>query len=422
MDLALVRPDIISLAAGFTDNPTLPVEEARTLFRDLLEDRVSAEAALQYGNTPGLRELCQRSAARLERLDQPSPGPARVYSPDSFIITHGSQQLLYMVTEVLCDPGDVVLLEDPTYFVYLGIAQSHGLECRGIPLEPDGLDLGALERALNRLKREGRLHRVKLLYLVSYHQNPTGTTTSWEKKARALDLLRSYERSAGHPIYVLEDAAYRELRFAGADVPSALATPMSEARVIYTSTYSKPFATGVRVGFARLPEAIRVPVSRVKGNHDFGTSSLLQHLLSRALASGRYESHLEQLRLRYAEKAGWMLDALGSRFPAEAAWRRPAGGMYVWVRLPRHRSTGLRSELFQRALAHDVLYVPGRLCYATDPTRRAPDHELRLSFGSASREAIDQGIARLADALIGAPAARPAPRPRRPRRTANRRA
>lgn len=395
MDLALRRPRLISLAAGFTDNATLPVVETKAMLRLIFRARRTGEPALQYGNTLGLPDLLRRTSERVQRLDGPHLRSSEPYGPDQFLITHGSQQLLYIVSEILCDPGDIVLVEDPTYFVYLGIAQSHGLECRGIPLEPDGLDLRHLDSVLAALKRSGRLSRVKLLYVVSYYQNPTGTTTSFAKKAAALDLLRHYERAAGHPLYLLEDAAYRELRFAGGDEPSALCAAASAQRVIYASTFSKPFATGVRVGFARLPAILHEAAGRVKGNHDFGTSSLLQHLLTRALATGSYDEHLALLRRRYARKAAGMIEAMREHFPPAVRWREPRGGMYIWAMLPPHWRSGLNSRLFQKALARRVLYVPGAVCYAEDATRRRPDHEIRLSFGNATPQEISRGISRL---------------------------
>jgi 2-aminoadipate transaminase len=292
-----------------------------------------------------------------------------------------------------------VLVEDPTYFVYLGIVESRGLRTRCVLMDSDGIRLAHLEKVLESLKRSGRLRRVKLLYLVSYFQNPSGVTTSLEKKAGALALLRKYERPAGHPIYLLEDAAYRELRFHGKDVPSALAVPGCADRVIYTATYSKPFATGTRVGFGMLPEPVFGTVLPIKGNHDFGTSNLLQQLLANALASGDYEKHLRSLRVRYARKAAVMLKALRAYFPPQVQWQEPEGGLYYWARLPAGSRSGMKSKLFRAALANNVLYVPGELCYADDPGRRKPDGEMRLSFGSASEREIREGIRRLALAL-----------------------
>lgn len=409
MERALANPDLISLAAGFTDNASLPVAEVRAIVGQLLSRRRPGEAALQYGTAAGLPELRQLTAERLRRMDReaaagvedgsPAPVDPAVYSADRALITSGSQQLLYMITEVLCDPGDIVLVEDPTYFVYLGIAQSHGLDCRGVPLEPAGLDLNRLEATLEELRRDGSIVRLKLLYLVSYHQNPTGRTSSFERKAAALRLLQRYERHAGHPIHLLEDAAYREIGFSPHDVPSTLAIPGAADRVLYVGTYSKPFATGLRVGFGLLPDAVRTRVLHVKSNHDFGTANLNQNILVEALKSDGYDRHLDRLRRRYARKARWMTAAMQGCLPESLKWETPGGGMYVWTTAPRRIRTGLRSPLFQQALEQGVLYVPGGLCYANDPRRRAPDHELRLSFGNAGQGEIETGIARLGAAL-----------------------
>ncbi|MCP5518702.1 MAG: PLP-dependent aminotransferase family protein [Verrucomicrobiales bacterium] len=412
MEYALTHPHVISLAAGFTDNPSLPVAETEAIVRRLLGRRRTGEPALQYGSTAGLPALRQLTAHRLSEQDRqasatdapanPADAPAcdaSLYLPDRAVVTSGSQQLLYMLTEILCDPGDIVLVEDPTYFVYLGIAQSHGLDCRGVATGPEGIDLEHLEAILKRLQASGEIHRLKLLYLVSYHQNPTGRTTTFARKAAALRLLQRYERAAGHRLHLLEDAAYRELRFVGGDVPSALCVAGAAERVLYVGTYTKPFATGLRVGFGLLPEPIRTQVVRVKSNHDFGTSNLAQSILATAIAEGSYDAHVRRLQRRYRRKAGWMTDAIKASFPASIRWDAPGGGMYVWAAAPRRTRTGLKSALFQHALAHDVLYVPGRLCYADDPHRRAPDHEMRLSFGNAGRGEIEAGIARLGAAL-----------------------
>jgi 2-aminoadipate transaminase len=325
--------------------------------------------------------------------------PPEIYSPERLLITSGSQQLLYMTAEALCDEGDVVLVEDPTYFVYLGILQSRGLRARGVRLERDGLDLAHLEKVLQSLKRSGDLPRVKLFYLISYFQNPTGVTTSFEKKRGALKLLKRFERAAGHPIYLLEDAAYRELRFAGKDTPSALAVSGAAECVIYAGTFTKPFATGARVGCGILPEPVFSAVKHIKGNHDFGTANLLQQLFARAMASGAHERQVARLQKRYAHKARVMKQAIAKHFPPSVEWWEPAGGLYFWARLPKNVSTGVKSIVFQTALKNDVLYVPGELCYADDPARRKPNHEMRISFGNASEADIREGIKRLGKVL-----------------------
>ena len=181
---ALSRPALISLAAGFTDNASLPVRETRRLLNEILRSPKTGQAALQYGSTAGDETLRRLTAQHLQRLDVlaaaasiagPATGRRRpAEAPRRTLITGGSQQLLYMTLEALCDEGDIVLVEDPTYFVFLSILQSRGIRARGVKLDRDGLDLAHLEKILERLKKSGELRRVKALYLVSYFQNPTG--------------------------------------------------------------------------------------------------------------------------------------------------------------------------------------------------------------------------------------------------------
>jgi len=397
MKTALARPKLISLAAGFTDNSTLPVEISRKLLNEILRSPKTGQPALQYGTTAGAEDLRQLTAKHLQKLDG---GHDRAHSPERVLITGGSQQLLYMTLEALCDEGDIILVEDPTYFVFLSILQSRGIQARGVKLERDGIDLIHVEKVLTRLKNSGELRRVKALYLVTYFQNPTGATTSLAKKSAALKLLKKFERAAGHPLYLLEDAAYRELRFDhGEDVPTSLTLPGAAERVIYTGTYSKPYAPGARVGFGILPEEIFSVVQYIKGNHDFGTANLLQQLLARALSSGLYDQHVAKVQKNYARKARVMKLALAEHFPKSVEIWESGGGLYFWARLPKGISAGVKSNVFQSALKADVLYVPGELCYADDPSRAKPDNELRISFGSANEENIRKGIARLGKVL-----------------------
>ena len=397
MQTALTRPKLISLAAGFTDNSTLPVKISRKVLNDILRSPKTGQPALQYGITAGEMNLRTLTAKHLQKLDG---GHDSAHSPEHVIITGGSQQLLYMTLEALCDEGDIILVEDPTYFVFLSILQSRGIKARGVKLERDGIDLAHLEKVLEQLKKSGELRRVKALYLVTYFQNPTGATTSLAKKAATLKLLKKYERAAGHPLYLLEDAAYRELRFDhGADVPTALTLPGAAERVIYTGTYSKPYAPGARVGFGILPEPIFTTVQRIKGNHDFGSANLLQQLLAGALASGLYDKHVAKVRKNYSRKAAVMKQALAEHFPKSVEIWESGGGLYFWARLPKGISAGVKSKVFQAALKADVLYVPGELCYADDPSRKKPDNEMRISFGSASVDNIREGIKRLGAVL-----------------------
>ena len=411
MKTALARPKLISLAAGFTDNATLPTEISRELLNGILRSPKTGQPALQYGTTAGEDKLRRLTASYLQILDaqssaafgqKPKAGTQndKTYSPERVILTGGSQQLLYMTLEALCDEGDIVIVEDPTYFVFLSILQSRGIQARGVKLERDGLNLAHLEKVLTQLKKSGELRRVKALYLVTYFQNPAGVTTSLAKKSAALKLLKKFEPAAGHPLYLLEDAAYRELWFdRSADVPTALTLPGARDRVIYAGTYSKPFATGVRVGFGLLPKPLFDAVLCVKGNHDFGTANLLQQLLTRAMETGHYDRHVAKIQKNYARKARVMHQAMAEHFPAAVEVWEASGGLYFWARLPKEIATGAKSKVFQAALKNDVLYVPGELCYADNPSRARPDHEMRISFGGASEANIREGIKRLGAVL-----------------------
>lgn len=395
MKLKLDRRHLISLAAGFTDDATLPTAEIEELTRHILRHPRTGRAALQYGSTAGLPSLRAILANRCIQQDQlPMTGPSRI-TPESVIVTNGSQQLLYLVTEALCDTGDIVLVEDPTYFVYLGIIETKGLRAFGFDTPEKLAD------RLEHLRRQRLLGRLKLLYLVSYYRNPTGHTWSWEAKQEAFDIVAHYERHAGHPLYILEDAAYRDLRFEGDDTPSFLTLDRRHRRVIYANTLTKPFATGMKTGYGILPLSLHRVVSRFKGHHDFGTANFLQTILARALTEGIYDRHLPRIAAAYRRKRDVMVRALrlqATAFPV--AFSVPTGGLYLWLKLPKSTSTGVRSSLFKSALDAGVLYVPGELCFCADPTRPIPRHFIRLSFGSPTSKQISIGIDRLSRAFV----------------------
>ena len=262
------------------------------------------------------------------------------------------------------------------------------------------MSLPALEACLDKLARSGDIRRLKFIYSVTYFQNPTGITTSLAKKRQIVDLLSRYESRAGHRIFFVEDAAYRELNFPDySPPPSTLTFSDATDRIIYTGTYSKPFATGIRVGYGVLPSSLRDPVLNLKGNHDFGSAHLLQGILAAAISSQDYEKQLKTSRKNYANKCALMIRSMGRDFPESVTHTIPRGGLCLWVTLPKTLACGPKSKLFKVAIASGVLYVPGELAYGDDPTRRKPRNAMRLSFGSASRAKIREGITRLGQAI-----------------------
>jgi 2-aminoadipate transaminase len=395
MKARLENPDLISLAVGFVDQDTLPTKAALACCRAVLTDEPRGKAALQYGTTaglPALRGSILDMLAGEERWDPAAHG----VTPDHVVVTTGSQSLLYLVTEVLVDPGDVVILGDPSYFVYMGILEGVGADVRGVAVEEDGLSIADLGRVLDDLRREGKLDRLKLIYVVSYFQNPSGVTLSAKKRRALIDLVRDLRREA--PVFLLEDGAYRELRYARPKVPPVKTLDPENKLVIYAGTFCKPFSAGLKTGYGILPAPLLGPVLNEKGNLDFGSANFNQCLIDEAIRSGRYARHVRNVRRGYRAKLAGALAALRDHMPEGVSWREPKGGLYIWMTFPEGVDTGHRADLYERAVNGGVLYVPGEFCFYPEPGREKPRNCLRLSYSVEPPETVRQGIRRLAAA------------------------
>lgn len=397
MSAVLANPDLVSFAAGFVDPLTLPTDAVSEITRRLLDRSMRARAALQYDTTQGLAELRRALAAHLSTLEEHA-GASLHLNPDDIVITNGSQQGLYLAAEVLCDPGDIVLVEAPSYFVYTSALQSFGVRCAGVAMDEHGLRVDALEAALRRLEAEGLLARVRAVYTVSYFQNPTGLTLSLDRRRALLEVVERYSRS--HRILILEDAAYRELYYERHRPPPPSLRSLDQAgqKVAYFGTFSKSFAPGLKTGYAVMPSELRQAVLDAKGNHDFGSGSFAQHVLLEALRDGFYARHLERLRSGYRAKCQAMLSALRGHMPAGVRWTTPGGGLYIWLTLPRGVDCSRGSALFDAARRVGVLYVPGNYCFA-DESVEPPLNQMRLCFATVETERLDTGVRRLADAI-----------------------
>jgi 2-aminoadipate transaminase len=308
-----------------------------------------------------------------------------------------------LIGEALLNPGDIVIAEGPSYFVYHGALQSFGVRTLQVPMDDDGMDTAALEELLIDLERAGELPRVKMIYTVDYFQNPSGRTLSLKRREHLVELARRFSKT--QTILILEDAAYRELRYDGADLPSLLKFDPEHKHVMLTMTFSKPLAPGFKTGYGILPKDVIGPVLRFKGNHDFGSSNLSQMVINRMWDNGSYHRHVELLCNVYRSKRDAMLGALKTEFPAVtgARWTIPHGGLYVWLTMPDGLATHPESPLMKAALAEGVLYIPGSFCYVKGTAEN--NTEMRLSFGVANEVQIREGIARLARAArkVGLP-------------------
>jgi 2-aminoadipate transaminase len=401
MELALNNPHLISLAAGLVDGGSLPAGPVAAAVAELLADPATARAALQYGTTQGHAPLIEEIVGHVAGLDRRSPAQFGV-NPRDVLVTTGSQQILYMLSEVLLDPGDIVITESPSYFVYHSVLAGNGSRVLTVPMDEDGMVIDELEKLLHRLDRAGELSRVKLVYTVDYFQNPTGLTLSRERRKQLVDLVRRY--SNRQRILILEDAAYRELRYEGEELPSVKSFDPENRYVIYAGTFSKPCAPGLKTGYALMPNELIEPLLRLKGNHDFGSNNLSQHILWRLMKSGAYAGHVEYLRGVYRQKRDAMVEALEREFGdwPGVSWTRPKGGMFVWFTLPEDVPTSPGSAFLQAALKEGVLYIPGEFGHVSQ-SGNVPRSEARLSFGDATADQVRDGIRRLrraADAAV----------------------
>ena len=397
---AIETPGLISLAAGLVDEGSLPAEAVGDAVREILASPGTARAALQYGSTQGLPALREQIVRHVCDADGVSLAEANLSAAD-VILTTGSQQMLYLLGEMLFNPGDIVICEAPSYFVYHDCLKSHGARVLSVPMDSGGMSMVALEDLLTRLEAEGELPKVKLLYTVDYHQNPTGLSLAADRRPKLVELAKRFSKS--HRILILEDAAYRELRYDGDDVVSVKRFDPTNEYVIYTSTFSKPCAPGLKTGYSILPKGLMEPACNMKGNHDFGSTNLAQHILHKMIETGSYTTHVEHLRNVYRSKKSAMLKALESEFAdwPEVRWTKPAGGLYVWLTFPPHVSTGKGGQLMPRALANGVLYIPGELGHVPDEFGDVPTNEVRLSFGVADEAKIAEGVRRLRVACRG---------------------
>jgi 2-aminoadipate transaminase len=397
---ALENPQMISLAAGLVDEPSLPCAEVAEAVAAIMADPATGRAALQYGSTQGLASLREKVLDLVCTADGVRPAEIGL-SPDCVVLTTGSQQLLYLLGDVLFDAGDIVITEAPSYFVYHSLLQSKGARVLAVPMDDGGMDLDALESLLVQLERSGELAKLKLIYTVDYFQNPTGLSLAADRRPRLVELTKRFSKH--HRIIILEDAAYRELRYEGPDLPSVKKFDTANEHVVYASTFSKPLSPGLKTGYALLPRDLVRPLLHLKGSHDFGSTNLAQHIIDRILETGAYARHVVELRDTYRNKVRLMVRALEEEFSdwPEVGWTQPEGGLFLWMRFPEEFDAGPGGPLVEAAMQAGVLYVPGEFAHVPDETGRLPKNEARLCFGIVTPAEIPEAIRRLRSACRG---------------------
>jgi 2-aminoadipate transaminase len=373
MDLIRVMGtrQVINFASGLPDPAGFPIDRLRELSAEVLAE--DWKGGLQYGEAEGYRPLREWVAADLTARRVPT-------TADQILITNGSQQGIDLIARALLNPGDVVLTEQPSYLAALQAFDAAEAVIRPLPMDEEGLDVEAAARAL-------RAPGVKLLYVMPNHQNPSGRSLS---AARRGPLLAA-AAAAGVP--VLADEAYLHLRYDPGE-PDLLAAADPAAPVISVGTFSKTIAPGLRVAWAAGPAALIARLALLKQVTDLHTNSFSQRVVHRYLAAGEMPGQIARLRAAYREKRDAFLTALERSLAGRATWTRPAGGMFLLLRMSAGQSA---QAVLPRALDAGVAFVPGRAFFPGGGGEEA----MRLNFVSPPPDQIQGGVERLARAIAG---------------------
>lgn len=368
---AAADPKIISFAGGLPAPELFPVKEMQAAVDQVFTKE--GQEAMQYGAAKGvtaLRELI------LEHVKEKEGVTGQL---DNVMVTTGSEQVLDLVGKAFVDPGDTVLVEQPTYLCALDVFKSYGAKFVGVDMDEQGMKMDSLEEAL-------QAHpETKLVYTVPNFQNPTGRTMAVERRQKLAELAEKYD------VNVLEDNPYGEIRFAGHHVPAVKSFDKS-GHVFYMSTFSKTLAPGFRLGWVVADQDVVNKLTVLKQSADLHTDNLAQYAVVEFLKHNDLDAHVKEISALYGKRKQLMADGIKQYFPAGVKYTDPEGGMFLWVEVPGVDDT---VELFKECLNHNVAFVPGDPFFAGQPQPGA----FRLNYSNAQEDQIKVGMKQLGEAL-----------------------
>ena len=365
----LERPGVISLAGGLPAPASFPLHLMAELTEKVIEKYESN--AFQYSLTEGFMPLREALVSYLKTRNIST-------TAGDILITSGSQGLLDQVGKIFISEGDVVAVEAPTYLAAIQAFNPYGASYKTIATDDDGCVPEALEETIKN-------NKIKFVYLIPTFQNPTGRTTTLERRKQIADIIQKYN------VLLVEDDPYCDLRYRGTPIPPI--QTFAPEHVIYASTLSKVFAPGLRIGFTVAPESIRKWLVFAKQGIDLHTSTFNQALAAEYISNGYLEKHLPEIIKLYKPKQETMLEALDTYFPDIYHYIKPEGGMFIWVEGP----SGMDMEDFYwNAIENKVAYVPGKYFYTN---HNDGIETMRLNYTMASSDAIKAAIKRLSEVL-----------------------
>jgi 2-aminoadipate transaminase len=364
---------VISFAGGLPAPELFDVAGLQRAFQDALEGP-AGRRSLQYSTTEGDPMLRAAVARRLTARGLRTEA-------EELLITSGSQQALTLIATVLLEPGDRVLVEEPSYLAALQCFALAGAVAVPVPCDDDGLDPSAIDALADE-------HAPKLIYTVPTFHNPTGRTLPLARRRALVDA------AARAGLWIIEDDPYGELRYSGEPLPSLASLAGAAERTLAVSTLSKIAAPGLRLGWVRAPQPLLRALTIAKQAADLHSSTIDQAAAARWLAAVDLDAHIDRLRVAYRERRDALLAGLGRALGPGSTHNHPDGGMFVWARLPHGWDA---AALLPRALERGVAFVPGAPFYSSRPDPRT----LRLSFTTHTPDEIERGLERLAGACAG---------------------
>jgi 2-aminoadipate transaminase len=365
-----MQPDIISFAGGLPAPELFPIREFDEACHYILQ--TEGEIALQYSPTEGYLPLKEFLADYMSKY-------GILVETDNILIVSGSQQGLDLLGKLFVEKDGCVVSSRPTYLGALQAWNAYEAHYCTVKLDDDGMDVEQIPEII----KSG--HRPRFVYVLPNFHNPAGTTLSEERRDRLVEIAREYD------LVLIEDDPYGELRYEGQDLTPIFR--LAPERTIYLSTFSKTLAPGIRLAWVVAPKPLIQRLVQAKQGADLHTGTFVQMVANDICQRGILKQHVKRLRRVYHQRRDAMLDAIVEHWPAEVKYTRPAGGLFLWPRMPKQINT---QEFFEKAVEEKVAYVPGVAFY---PEGQGGQHAMRLNFSNASEEMINEGIYRLGVAL-----------------------
>ncbi|PAB55916.1 MocR-like pyridoxine biosynthesis transcription factor PdxR [Anaeromicrobium sediminis] len=361
---------IISLSGGIPCPDSFPEEELKKIHMNLVENDM--EKVFLHSPVDGYMPLKNEISNLLLNRGIKA-------SPKEIMISSGSQQGLDLIVRTFINSGDVVLVEEPTFFAALQLFKTIGAKVIGVPIDNDGMRTDILKYLIDK-------HNPKCIYTIPTFQNPTGITMSMERRHELLNISSKYN------VPIIEDDPYGELRYEGEDFPTLKALDRNN-QVLYLSTFSKVIALGLRVGWIVAPEKVINKLSSLKQITDLHVNTLSQHTMYEFLKDGYYEKHVKRVKKEYLFKRNLMAMELQMDSLKECSFELPKGGYYIWYKVSNKLNS---NSLIRRSVENGVNYMPGQLFYNKLGEN---NNYIRLNFTYPRREEIVERIKRLKDSI-----------------------